>query len=138
MPLIDWASGRYRLGNEQMDSTHEEFVALVNALGEADSARFATLFQNLLEHTSDHFMREESLMEESAFPSLGEHRDDHRRVLAELRQLAQRVAAGRTTLARSYVQDRLPDWFALHAATMDSALAAHLANHPTARKLATS
>jgi len=138
MALIDWASGRYRLGNEGMDATHEEFVALVNALGEADTPSFAELFQSLLEHTADHFMREETLMHDSGFPSLGEHRDDHRRVLAELRQLAQRVAAGRTTLARSYVRERLPDWFALHAATMDSALAAHLANHPTAEKLATS
>jgi hemerythrin len=136
MALIDWESGRYRLGNATMDATHAEFVALVNRLAAAEAVQFVALFQQLLEHTGDHFMREEALMVDSSFPALGEHRDEHRRVLAELRQLGSRVAAGRTALARRYVQEQLPDWFALHAATMDSALAAHLAHHPQPAALA--
>jgi hemerythrin len=63
---------------------------------------------------------------------LQEHRGEHRRVLAELRTLGQRAAAGRLALGRAYVRERLPDWFALHAATMDSALAAHLKERPKA------
>jgi hypothetical protein len=36
------------------------------------------------------------------------------------------VAAGRPQLARAYVAEQIPPWLALHAATMDSALAACL------------
>jgi hypothetical protein len=36
------------------------------------------------------------------------------------------VERGRTTLARAYLCEQIPAWFALHAVTMDSALAAHL------------
>lgn len=65
-------------------------------------------------------------MLDGGFAALAEHRDEHRRVLGEMRSLLLRAGAGRLALARGYVCDRLPGWFALHAATMDSALAAHL------------
>jgi hemerythrin len=35
------------------------------------------------------------------------------------------VNSGRLKLARAVVRGQLPGWFRLHAATMDSALAAH-------------
>ncbi len=129
MPLIAWDTGRFLLGEEGMDATHAEFADLVNRCAAAADSGFARLFQSLLEHTGDHFAREEALMLDTGFPALQEHRDEHRRVLAELRQLGLRVGAGRSTLARSYVREQLPAWFSLHAATMDSALAAHLRKH---------
>lgn len=130
MPLIDWSSNRFLLGNAGMDATHAEFVALLNRLGAAGDGEFAELFAQLLDHTGDHFAREEVLMVESQFPALSEHRAEHGRVLGDLRLLGQRVAQGRIVMARSFVVQQLPDWFALHAATMDSALAAHLAANP--------
>ena len=130
MALIAWDSGRFRLGYDAMDATHSEFATLVNRLDGADSQQFAGLFDELLEHTGDHFMREEAMMLASGFPALAEHRDEHRRVLGELRQMANRVSAGRVAMARGYLRERLPEWFALHAATMDSALAAHLRQQP--------
>lgn len=124
--LIDWLSNRYLLGNPGMDATHAEFVALINRLAEADGREFQALFLELLDHTSDHFGAEEALMEESGFPAIAEHRAEHWRVLGDLRAMGQRVVQGRITMARSYLVDQIPHWFAVHAATMDSALAAHL------------
>ncbi|MEW6646500.1 MAG: hemerythrin family protein [Pseudomonadota bacterium] len=125
--LIDWSSNKYLLGNPGMDATHAEFVALVNRLATAEGREFQTLFLELLDHTGEHFGAEEALMEESGFPAIAEHRAEHWRVLGELRALGQRVMQGRITLARSYVAEQIPSWFSVHAATMDSALAAHLA-----------
>lgn len=127
MHLIDWKSGRFLLGNPVMDATHIAFATLVNRLAVAGDAEFTVLFAELFDHTGDHFAREDTLMLESGFPAIEEHRAEHRRVLGEMRQLGQRVAQGRAALARSYVMQQLPGWFAVHAATMDSALAAHLA-----------
>ncbi len=123
---IPWSSGRYLLGVDRMDRVHAEFATLVNDAATASDQHFPANFSRLVDHAGDHFAQEEVLMAESGFAALNEHRNEHERVLSELRHLAQRVRDGRLSLARSYVRDRLPDWFAVHAATMDSALAAHL------------
>ncbi|THF56924.1 hypothetical protein E6O51_18960 [Pseudothauera rhizosphaerae] len=82
-----------------MDATHREFVDLAAALMAADDARF---------------------------PAIGEHVNEHQRVLGELMAFGRGVQAGRLKFARAYVQQSLPEWFDLHLSTMDAALAAHL------------
>jgi len=124
--LIEAFEERYLLGVAQMDDTHREFVELVNQLGEAAKPDFIRLFAELLAHTESHFESENALMQESAFPAIGEHRDEHQRVLGELRRINDRVQSGSTLIGRAYVTEQLPAWFQLHALTMDSALAAHL------------
>lgn len=124
--LIDDFELRYRLGVEEMDETHRQFVDLVNRLGKADKQAFITLFEVLLQHTQAHFAAETRLMQESRFPAMREHEDDHQRVLGDINRFAARTAAGSTLMARAYLIEQLPDWFNLHALTMDSALAAHV------------
>lgn len=125
-PLIDAFEQRLLLGMAQMDATHREFVELVNRMDESDKTAFMSLFESLIEHTRQHFDAEQKWMEDSRFPAIGEHRDEHNRVLGEMIRFGERVARGSTAMGRAYVRDRLPQWFELHAQTMDSALAAHL------------
>ncbi|MEJ2453273.1 MAG: hemerythrin domain-containing protein [Candidatus Thiodiazotropha sp.] len=127
--LIENFEQRYQLGLMAMDGTHREFVDLVNRLGEADKAGFITLFAELHQHTKRHFEQEMRWMEDSAFPAIREHADEHRRVLGELDRFAQRVASGSIMMGKAYVTQQLPHWFDLHAKTMDSALANHLKSH---------
>jgi hemerythrin len=125
--LIDPDNPQYQLGLPDMDQTHREFIAIVNRCQGLNKADFMALFDELFEHTREHFASEKRLMEESGFPAIREHDDEHRRVLGELDQLRRRmIERDSTTSARTYVELGLPMWFALHAATMDSALAAHL------------
>jgi hemerythrin len=124
--LIEDFEQRYILGVTAMDETHREFVELVNRLGEADKKAFIPLFEELFQHTQAHFAAESRLMEESRFPARREHEDDHQRVLGDINRFAARTTAGSTLMARAYLTQQLPDWFNLHALTMDSALAAHL------------
>lgn len=114
------------LDNAQMDATHREFVALVNAATQAGKADFADIFQRLLVHTEQHFNAEQQAMEASGFPALHEHRAEHARVLRDMRALVSKVAQGQTVFARAYVKNQLPGWFELHLQTMDAALALHL------------
>nr|WP_244669204.1 hemerythrin domain-containing protein [Rhodobium orientis] len=124
--MLVWQEDRHRLGVDAMDETHLAFADLVNRLGTAaDPAAFQALFAELCAHTEAHFAEEDRMMVESGFPALTEHRGEHRRVLGQLSQIGERVARGRISMGRAYVAD-LPSWFDLHAATMDSALAAHL------------
>ena len=116
---------RFTLGVAEMDATHQEFVALADALQAAGDDEFPQLFARLHEHTRQHFEHEGKLMKACRFPAIGEHNSEHLRVLGELAHFARGVAAGRLGSARAYAKG-LPDWFGSHLATMDSALAACL------------
>ena len=124
--MIAWDDGRHGLGVDEMDQTHREFVALANLLEEAGDADFAALFGRLLDHCREHFSNEGRLMRITRFPALGEHEGEHHRVYGDLTQMHRAVLRGRLMLARTYVRQGLAEWFSLHLATMDAALAAHL------------
>lgn len=109
-----------------MDETHREFVRLVNQLASEPGETFASLFDTFIQHCQQHFDQEELLMRESSFSAYAEHRDEHQRILGELAQFRKRVARGLVEFGRNYIRERMPEWFRLHAATMDSALAVHL------------
>jgi len=117
-----WDEARHALGVAEMDDTHREFVELSYALLVASDEDFPALFVRLHEHTHQHFEREGELMKACRFPATGEHTSEHLRVLGELAHFSRGVAAGRLGIARNYVR-ALPEWFATHLATMDSALA---------------
>jgi hemerythrin len=126
MTPIAWSWERFGLGVPSIDDIHQEFVTLMNAVATASEKELPGLFAELCEHTRAHFAHEDALMIKYRFPAIIEHQGEHGRVLTELEDLDERVAQGRTALARAYVRDQLPEWFALHATTMDSALAAHI------------
>jgi hemerythrin-like metal-binding protein len=121
--LIDPNDPHYCLGVESMDSTHQEFITLVNQLGYTEDAEFAGLFKKLLAHTEAHFTAENRLMEEVKFPPIQIHMGEHHRILEEMRRIGKRVGSGSIATGRTFVLT-LPQWFREHAATMDSALAA--------------
>jgi hemerythrin-like metal-binding protein len=125
MPLIQ--DGDYlRLDIPAIDAVHAEFAVLVNRLAEAVPEDFAALFPELLTHTRAHFAMEEALMRRTDFPGREEHLAEHGRVLGEMERFAERLAAGKTIFARAYIEDRIPDWFALHTQTHDYVLATFL------------
>jgi hemerythrin len=126
MAIIEWRDDRFLLGVPEMDDTHIEFVDLVNRLMLASNNEFSPLYDTLIEHTREHFEYEDRLMVETKFPATAEHRDEHQRVLGELALFNKRVRSGLVAFGRNYVRGRLTEWFMLHAATMDSALAAHV------------
>lgn len=116
------------LGVDEMDSTHREFIELSDVLLSASDEAFPAIFARLHEHTRQHFEQEGKLMKACRFPATGEHHSEHLRVLGELAHFSRRLAAGKTLAARTYAQ-ALPDWFATHLATMDSALSACVRQH---------
>lgn len=126
MGALAFIDERHALGVAEMDATHREFVALAAELAAADDARFPARYAALLEHTRAHFAAEDARMRATRFPAIGEHTNEHQRVLGELMAFGRGVQAGRLKLARAYVRESLPGWFDLHLATMDAALAAHL------------
>lgn len=62
---------------EAIDKDHDEFINLLNALDTATNADFPVLFQQLYEHTEQHFERENQLMTESGYPGIADHKAAH-------------------------------------------------------------
>ena len=125
MALIEKTS-TLTVGYDLIDNDHDEFISLLNKLDAADNGEFPALFQHLYEHTEQHFDRENQLMKQFAYPGEIEHKGEHQRVLGEFKQFKTRVDKGMIAFGRSFVRDRLPQWFGLHVTTMDSALVAHI------------
>lgn len=131
MALIE-KTGVHTVGYDVIDNDHDEFISLLNQLDAVGNADFPALFQQLYEHTEQHFDRENQLMKQFAYPGEIEHKSEHLRVLGEFKQFKTRVDKGMIAFGRSFVRERLPQWFGLHVTTMDSALAAHIKLQPQA------
>ena len=74
-----------------MDTMNELRLALVHGRGRDQVSQ---LLDRLVEFTRMHFWSEEQLMEQSAFPGLGDHRSEHERLLGLLREGVHRVQHG--------------------------------------------
>lgn len=121
---MEWEE-RYLLGYAPMDDKHREFVALVTELSQTDKAGLPALVDKLIAHTAEHFDNEERLMRECGFTIPNTHTGEHRRILATLESARRMLAKGFAAPART-LEKELPGWFADHAATLDSVLAAQL------------
>lgn len=123
-------TGVLTVGYDLIDNDHDEFIIMLNKLDTASNTDFPALFQQLYEHTEQHFDRENQLMKQFAYPGEIEHKGEHQRVLGEFKQFKTRVDKGMIAFGRSFVRERLPQWFGLHVTTMDSALVAHIKMPP--------
>ncbi len=124
MPLLEW-SDALALDLPAMDDTHREFVELLARVGTADDATLLAHWQALVDHTDDHFGREDQWMRSTGFSSANCHSMQHQVVLQVMREGATRGLAGDLPLVRQMAHE-LGLWFPQHAQSMDAALALHL------------
>ncbi len=119
-----------------MNNVHHEEVAMINRLGELIAAGLAgepnagaigAKLDAWLQHTREHFGRENDLMQEHGFPAYGVHSGEHRRVLAELEGVVGEWKEKQDLERLShYVRDLWPQWFRQHVETMDAMTAQFL------------
>lgn len=127
MSETEWGwSDRLRLHYQPMDHTHEEFVTLCAALSEKQPDTYLQRLDALIEHSIEHFEQENRWMEETDFPPVGCHRQEHDSVLEIMREVRKRVAEGDLELGDRLAEE-LPYWFEHHVDTMDNMLARHMA-----------
>jgi len=124
-PSLTW-SDALMLDLDFMDDTHREFVDLLAASETADDERLLDHFAALIEHTEDHFGREDRWMQATRFSSINCHTTQHQVVLQVMHEgLKRGREQGDLKIVRLMVKE-LGVWFPQHAQTMDAALALHL------------
>ncbi|MGB2817259.1 MAG: hemerythrin family protein [Burkholderiaceae bacterium] len=116
--------GAYAVGIASIDALHveleERLAALVSAGDDAHDELAA-----LQEHLERHFAHEESLMSGTEFPMADCHAREHASVVEVVGEVQRLLAAGdRGPLGR--LAPAMLEWFAVHAAGMDAALASYL------------
>jgi hemerythrin-like metal-binding protein len=124
MSTLQW-SETLELGLSFMDDTHHEFVDLLASVVNASDAQLLGAWQTLVDHTDDHFSREDRWMLDTRFSSSNCHTTQHQVVLQVMREGVQRGQAGQLDVIRQMAQE-LGLWFPQHAQSMDAALALHL------------
>ncbi len=129
MAALTW-SDALALQQPRMDTTHQEFVALLGTLEavlDGPVAPIDSAMEDLLEHTEAHFAQEERWMQALGFASGNCHAFQHAHVLQVLREVASLWRTeGDLAVVRQFAGE-LAKWFPVHAQTMDAALAQTMA-----------
>jgi hemerythrin-like metal-binding protein len=117
-----------------IDHDHSRMIEIVNelyavVLESKSAAALAKVFDDLETYTQQHFHHEESLLAQTGYPKLAEHRAGHA-VLT--RQIARYRAAARDRYDASLAADmlhHLKQWITGHIMTADRDACRHLNAH---------
>jgi len=124
MPNLQWSEALV-LGLPLMDDTHREFVELLAQAENAADDALADHWRALVDHTDEHFGREDRWMLDTRFSSSNCHTMQHKVVLQVMRE-GLRMAQAEDFTSLRHMARELALWFPQHAQTMDAALALHL------------
>ena len=108
-----------------MDDTHEACIALLAEVVQAPDETLLSRWALLIDHTQEHFDREDQWMLDTGFASGNCHATQHSVILQVMREGGKRGLLGELDLVRQMAHE-LGLWFANHVQSMDAALALHL------------
>ncbi|MEZ5701504.1 MAG: hemerythrin domain-containing protein [Burkholderiaceae bacterium] len=124
MNTVEW-SAALCLGFEPMDATHREFVDLLAKTQAADDADLSNCWRAVIEHTQDHFAREDRWMKKYRFATAENHILQHRVVLNLMHEGLVFARTGQFNAVREMAGE-LASWFSKHTQSQDAALALHM------------
>ncbi len=132
MSLLHWED-RYSVGVTAVDHEHRELIELINRLyaeATAQGSRDAVVnfFGDLFKAISSHFALEERLMREKGYDQLAQHKNDHERLLDELRDLMEDFEES-SRVDENMLARRLDAWFSRHFESHDARLHSALGDH---------
>ena len=132
MTTLTWTDA-LALQQPQMDATHQEFVDLLaraEAAMEGPDAPLLAAFEQLVDHTVEHFAQEDRWMAATGFSADICHAFQHKAVLGVMQECAKRarLAEQPDFEPLRLAVGELATWFPQHAQMMDAALAQHMAS----------
>jgi len=126
MSLIEWRD-EFAIGIPSVDYEHQGMIRLINRFHEqlSQNASRDTVIDFLGEiHAliSAHFALEEKEMLEMGYGEFQDHKDDHERLLDEIRDIMDEVEDDRSDGFSEDLGRRLDRWFSEHFKTRDARL----------------
>jgi len=125
MELIKW-SDQYATGIPGIDNEHGELIATINSFyskltQHSDKDELINILNNIYGTIHAHFMLEERLMKKHGYDEYEEHRDDHVRLLDDIRDITMDLEKT-SDFDEQQLKIKLNDWFLIHFKTHDSRL----------------
>jgi hemerythrin-like metal-binding protein len=118
-------SDNLHLNIDVMDEKHDEFLALLSKIQSCASSEFMPLFEEMIEHTKEHFAYEEAIMNQHNFYGKQEHLDEHANLLGEMQYFYDK-AKKLPLFGKSYINEYAYEKFKRHIINIDSQLAMFL------------
>jgi hemerythrin len=117
----------FSLGIAGVDHEHRELVALINQLldhleDQGNSDLVADELSEVYTKISAHFALEEHVMHEKRYDQLDDHKNDHERLLDDIRDMMDAFDSGVYASQRADFAERLQEWFGEHFRTKDARL----------------
>lgn len=130
MALIEWRD-EFSIGIPSVDYEHKGMIRMINQLHEELSARpsrdtVADFLGEIHALISAHFALEEKEMREIGYDGFDDHKDDHERLLDEIRDIMDTFEADDTADYAEDLSRRLETWFTEHFRTKDARLHRYL------------
>jgi hemerythrin-like metal-binding protein len=122
--ILQW-SDALSLEMPLMDTTHREFVDLLANVVNAPDGTLLSAWATLIDHTDDHFGREDQWMLDTGFAAGNCHSTQHSIILQVMREGGKAGLSGDLGVVRQMAHE-LGLWFPQHAQAMDASLALHL------------
>lgn len=129
---FEW-SDALLLGFGPMDSVHQEFVSIVQAMLNCPGEELLEHLKAFERHAANHFDQERAWMRSSDFPARECHEEEHSAVQKSVSEVIPLVASGDIAAGRRLAQ-ALADWFPGHTDYLDSALAHWMVSRSTGGK----
>ncbi len=113
---------------EDMNSMHYEGVDLINTLllkiEKGSDTDVTSAIETLLEHMKKHFEYEEGLLKNRGFTMFDIHRNEHTKILGQMRMAYMNWRNFREREAlKEFVENEFTEWLNLHIQAMDSVAA---------------
>lgn len=122
MPFVEWNES-LSVGVPLFDSQHKELVNMINTLYDAmrrgeGKTVLADIFTSLVNYTAMHFKAEEDKMQGAAYPELAVHKEEHRKLVEQAKELEAQFRNGSLMISIE-VMSFLKEWLAHHILQTD-------------------
>ncbi len=132
MDLVTWDKS-YSVNVESCDAEHRRLFSLLNDLHNAmkagqSSTVIAGTVHQLEKYTQTHFLAEEARMQSAQYAKLPEHRMEHQKFVAKVKQFRSDLEAGRKCDAVAVVTF-VKDWLSKHIMQTDKMYSKDMNSH---------
>lgn len=137
MAIIHWSTAM-SVGVRRLDQDHQALIELINRIAEADDSDetrrriIPEVLTTLIAYTVFHFRREEAVMAACGYPDFAAHREDHRALAGEVKELADQYTIDPGRVSPEELHGFLVQWLNHHILLHDKAYQPYCAGSPEA------
>lgn len=130
-PLLEW-SDSYLVGIEVLDTEHKDLINRLNQLHnrfyrrKGDTSKIEDYLKEIRDRVQAHFVREEGMMCNTAYPDYAQHKKEHDAFLGVINNLIKKYQTSPDYSFTEVLEDILRQWIGNHIAASDHKLGIHL------------